>query len=244
MRSLAVRQGTNGSGLVHVHLRDESIVPTVDELRCWLEQIAADQSEATTIRTAALFPRAAERFAAAGFAVADRLVLLRAGLNDPRVRAAIDRRREPTTRTMRRYHFGAAASIDRAAFGGGWGHDAAELAQICRATPVHAARYRLASPRRHGLPGRAEIVAFAITGASSEHGYLQRLAVDPSVRRRGHGRALTTDALRWLVRRRLPDCLVNTSVDNSSALALYEAVGFTPMDEQLTVLHLDVRSVR
>ena len=96
----------------------------------------------------------------------------------------------------------------------------------------------------HGLPGRAEIVAFAITGASSEHGYLQRLAVDPSVQRRGHGRALTTDALRWLARRRLPDCLVNTSVDNSSALALYEAVGFTPMDEQLTVLHLDVRSVR
>jgi ribosomal protein S18 acetylase RimI-like enzyme len=244
MRSLAVRQATNGSGLVHVRLRDDSIVPAVDELRCWLEQIADDDPRATAIRTAALFPRAAARFEAAGFEVADRLVLLRAGLDDPRVRTAIDRRGDRATRTMRRYHFGAAAATDRAAFGAAWGHDAAELAEICRATPVHAARYRLASPRRHGLPGRAEVAAFAIAGASSDHGYLQRLAVDPSVQRRGHGRALTTDALRWMARRRLPDCLVNTSVDNSAALALYEAVGFAPMDEQLSVLHVDVRAIR
>ena len=81
---------------------------------------------------------------------------------------------------MRRYHFGAAAAVDRAAFGAGWGHDAAELAEICRATPVHAARYRLATPRRRGIAGRATLVAFAIAGASSEHGYLQRLAVDPA----------------------------------------------------------------
>ena len=145
---------------------------------------------------------------------------------------------------MRRYQFGAAAAIDRAAFGGGWGHDAAELAEICRATPVHAARYRLASPRRTAQPGRAEIVAFAIAGASSEHGYLQRLAVDPSVQRRGHGRALTTDALRWMADAACPIASSTRPSTMSSALALYEALGFTPMDEQLTVLHLDVRSVR
>jgi hypothetical protein len=27
-------------------------------------------------------------------------------------------------------------------------------------------------------------------------------------------------------------------------LALYDSTGFTPMDEQLTVLHVDVRSLR
>ena len=223
--------------------RDESILPEVDELRRWLDQIAADDPAATTIRTAALFPRAADRFEAAGFEVADRLALLRAQLDDPRVRASIGSRGDRATRSMRRHHLGAAAVIDRAAFGDGWGHAAAELAEICRATPTHSARYRLATPRRHGV-GRSELVAFVIAGASSDHGYLQRLAVDPSFQRHGHGWALTSDALRWMARRRLPDCLVNTSVDNSAALALYDSIGFTPMEEQLTVLHFDVRSRR
>ena len=244
LRSLAVRRTTNDKALVHVRLRDDSILPDVDELRWWLDQVAADDSMAATIRTAALFPRAAARFEAAGFEVADRLVLLRALLDDPRVRTAIDSRGDRATRTMRRHDLAAAAAIDRAAFGAGWGHDAVELAEICRATPTHAARYRLATPRRHGLPGRGELIAFAIAGASSDRGYLQRLAVEPGVQRHGHGWALTTDALRWMARRRLPDCLVNTSVDNVAALALYDSIGFTPMDEQLTVLHFDVRPLR
>ena len=244
LRSLVVRPASNGTALFHVRLRDDSVLPEVGELRSWLDRIAADESASSTIRTAALFPRAAARFEAAGFEVADRLALLRADLDDPRVRAALGGRGERATRTMRRYHFGTAAAIDRAAFGAGWGHDASELVEICRATPLHAARCRLARPRRHGVPGRGELVAFAIAGASSDHGYLQRLAVEPSVQRRGHGRALTTDALRWMARRRVPNCLVNTSVDNSAALALYDSIGFAPMDEQLTVLHLDVRSLR
>ena len=144
---------------------------------------------------------------------------------------------------MRRHHFAAAAAVDRAAFGPGWGHDARELVEICRATPVHAARQRVAAPRRLGVPGAPRPIAFAIAGASSEHGYLQRLSVDPGVQRCGHGRALTVDALRWMMRRRLRDCLVNTSVDNSAALALYDSIGFQRMDEQLTVLQVDLRSL-
>ena len=87
-------------------------------------------------------------------------------------------------------------------------------------------------------------MAFAIAGASSERGYLQRLAVDPGAQRAGHGRALTVDALRWMARRRVADCLVNTSVDNHAALALYRSIGFTPMDDLLTVLHADVGALR
>jgi ribosomal protein S18 acetylase RimI-like enzyme len=242
-RSLVVRPATRDRALLHVRLRDDTVLPEVDELRGWLDAIAADDSGPTTIRSAALFPRAAARFEAAGFEVADRLVLLRADLLGSGVRTAVDGRGDRATRTMHRHHLGAAAAIDRAAFGPEWGHDAKELVEICRATPVHAARHRVAAPRRLGASGR-EMIAYAIAGVSAEHGYLQRLAVDPGVQRRGHGRALTADALRWMMRRRLPDCLVNTSVDNVAALALYDSTGFTPMDEQLTVLHVDVRSLR
>ncbi len=91
-------------------------------------------------------------------------------------------------------------------------------------------RYRPATPGRLGFRRRGGVVAFAIAGASSDHGYLQRLAVEPGAQRRGHGRALTVDALRWMMRRRLPDCLVNTSVDNDAALGLYGSIGFRRME--------------
>ena len=54
------------------------------------------------------------------------------------------------------------------------------------------------------------------------------------------GRALTIDSLRWMARRHLADCLVNTSVDNSRALALYRSIGFRPLREHLEVLEFDV----
>lgn len=243
LRSLVVRPATDGSALVHVRLRDDSIVPEVDQLRDWLDTVAAGGSTPTTFRSAALYPRAAARFEAAGFEVADRLVLLRADLTAAHVEAVAAGHGDRSTRTLRRHQFRTAAGIDRAAFGGPWGHDATELAEICRATPIHIARRRVSTHRRLSVGHGAEPVAFAIAGASSEHGYLQRLAVHPQVQRRGHGRALTTDALRWMIRRRLRDCLVNTSVDNAAALELYRSLGFTPMDELLTVLQFEARSV-
>jgi ribosomal protein S18 acetylase RimI-like enzyme len=246
LRSLVVRPASRDQSLIHVRPRDDSVVPDVDEVRACLETIAAKSAVATTVRSSALFPRAAERFAAAGFEVADRLALLCAALDSPPVRAAtrLDSRVEGSTRTMRRHHFAAASDVDNAAFGAGWGHDGDELAEICRATPTSTARYRMAAPGRLGFRRRGDVVAFAIAGASSEHGYLQRLAVDPGAQRRGHGRALTVDALRWMLRRRLPDCLVNTSVDNDAALALYGSIGFRRMEQQLTVLRFDLRSLR
>jgi ribosomal protein S18 acetylase RimI-like enzyme len=246
LRSLVVRPATGDDALIHVRLRDDTVIPEVHELRDWLASLAATDGAPTTVRSAALFPRAAERFEAAGFEVVDRLVLLRADLASAPVHAAARADRwygGRSTHTMRRHHFAGASAVDRAAFGEAWGHDPAELAEICRATPVHVARYRLA-PGRRGVYGRRPLVGFAIAGASSEHGYLQRLAVDPSAQRQGHGRELTVDALRWMMRRRVADCLVNTSVENAPALALYDSIGFTPMSEQLTVLHADVRSWR
>jgi ribosomal protein S18 acetylase RimI-like enzyme len=142
--------------------------------------------------------------------------------------------------SLRRGDLAAAAGVDRRAFGARWCHDVEEIDQIRDATPHARARV---SFERAGPFGR-ELLAFAISGAAGEHGYLQRLAVDPSQQRSGHGRALTVDALRWMARRRLRDCLVNTSIANSAALALYRSIGFHPLDEQLEVLELDVRAVR
>jgi ribosomal protein S18 acetylase RimI-like enzyme len=241
-----VRPASRDTSLIHVRLRDDSLVPDIDEVRYCLDSIAATNGTATTVRSSALFPRAAERFEAAGFEVADRLALLRATLDSPQVRAAtrLDSRVRGSTHTMRRHHFADASAVDNAAFGPGWGHDGDELTEICRATPTAIARYRPATPGRFAFRGRGGVVAFAIAGASSDHGYLQRLAVDPGAQRHGHGRALTVDSLRWMMRRRLPDCLVNTSVDNAAALGLYDSIGFRRMEEHLTVLRFDLRSRR
>ena len=133
-----------------------------------------------------------------------------------------------------------AATIDRRAFGAPWSNDGDELAEIRSATPRHVARGRYVGR----AIGQRRLVAFAITGAASGQGYLQRLAVDPDFQHQGHGRALTCDALQWMQRRRLRAALVNTSVDNTPALALYHSVGFTPRAEQLQVMQLDVHSRR
>lgn len=243
-----VRTSALHPSVLNVRLADDTIVPPLDELRSWVESVAEDPSVAT-IRTAAMFQRPASRFEEAGFEVADRLVLLRADLRAPAIRAVIRggdmRLRRRATFTMRRHHLAAASRVDVAAFGAEWGHEAADLDEISRATPVTRGRFRTDPPRR-GLSARpgGDLAAFAIAGASGEHGYLQRLAVAPGVQRRGHGRALTVDALHWMARRHLPDCLVNTSVDNTAARSLYQSIGFATTADELRVLCLDVRSRR
>jgi len=238
-----LRRGAFRPQVVHVRLADDNLVPALDDVLGWVDAIGADPTVAT-IRTSALFSKAADRFQHAGFEVADTLSLLRAELSSAPVRRAL---RAPTgaprpamgTANLRRRDYHAAAAVDRAAFGDSWALGPADLDEIRQATPQHRARSRFRRSRWFSRP----IEAFAVAGASRQHGYLQRLAVDPAHQRRGHGRHLTADALRWMSRRGLRDCLVNTSVDNDSALALYESVGFHVMADQLLVLQLDVRSL-
>ena len=218
--------------VVQVALADQAIVPTSDEVRGWVDALAAGDLHA--IRTGALFPEAAKSFTAAGFAVIDTLALLRADLGDVRRLAPA-----PTVRlTARRLH--EASVVDRAAFGDPWGNEASDLADIRRATPIHRSRARLA-----GADGfRRSLVAFAISGAAAGQGYLQRLAVAPEHQGRGHGRALVVDALAWMTARRLSHALVNTAVGNSAALGLYESQGFHRLPEHLVVMQLDLEAVR
>jgi len=229
-----VRPWAFDRGVVQLALADQAIVPSVDEVRTWADtlagQVRPDGSAVHTIRTGALFPDAASRFAGAGFTVIDTLVLLRIDLAE---HGRADRVATIALRARRHHE---ASQIDRAAFGDPWGNDTRDLAEIRRATPVHRARARTA---HRGPSWRQPIVAFAISGAAAGHGYLQRLAVAPAEQGQGHGRALVLDSLAWMCSRRLHHGLVNTAVDNVAALGLYESLGFARLPDQLLVMQLD-----
>jgi ribosomal protein S18 acetylase RimI-like enzyme len=97
-------------------------------------------------------------------------------------------------------------------------------------------RFRVAVPSRRHTGGDG-VLAYAITGCSENQGYLQRLAVHPDHRRRGLGRALGLDGLRWLRRRGVGGAVVNTQLGNDPALALYLSLGFRRESTELSVLH-------
>jgi GNAT superfamily N-acetyltransferase len=160
-------------------------------------------------------------FVDAGFSVRERLHLL-----------AHDLRELPpasgSTRRARRHDHAAVLDLDATAFDGDWRLDRGGLVEALRATPV--TRFRVTPDAAPAISG------YAVTGRSSRTGYLQRIAVRADTRRRGYGRALVADALRWLSRRAVDRALVNTQLDNTAALALYESSGFRRLPVGLCVL--------
>ncbi|MDQ3176243.1 MAG: GNAT family N-acetyltransferase [Actinomycetota bacterium] len=189
----------------------------------------------TAIRTGALFPDVADAFAAEGFHVIDTLALLtrdvrrssdRKAFAEARRRASKDGLR---MRPLRHRRLARAADVDQAAFGDGWGHNAASLSRIAEATPRSHQRVVLAD---------RDVIAFAITGFGEQRGYLQRIAVEPSQQRRGLGRLLVLDSLHWLGRQGANAAMVNTGTDNTAALTLYETLGFRTVRDRLRVMEL------
>jgi ribosomal protein S18 acetylase RimI-like enzyme len=173
--------------------------------------------------TGALTDIEAEPFHQAGFAVHDRLHLLRHDMVDlPSVDSPVRLRR------ARRIDVDAALAVDARAFEPFWRLDRGGLDDALAATT--AARFRVADD--------GGVVGYAVTGRSAARGYLQRLAVDPERWRRGVGAALVADGLRWLRRRHARMAVVNTQVGNDSAYALYRRMGFVPEPRGLTVLTL------
>jgi ribosomal protein S18 acetylase RimI-like enzyme len=176
--------------------------------------------------TGALSPAEQRGFLAAGFEVREHLVLLAHDLLDvpdvPTVDGVRLRRARKSVRPV-------VLDVDHAAFREFWRLDDSGLEEAINATP--AARFRVAAQRDGG-----DLVGYAVTGRAGRHGYLQRLAVDPSVQRRGVARALVLDGLQWLVRRDAARVLVNTQPDNDGALALYHSLGFRQQAGGLDVL--------
>jgi ribosomal protein S18 acetylase RimI-like enzyme len=208
----------------HLVLIDHGAVPSSTDIDLWIEQATAAGLRA--VRTGAMFPRAAEVFADAGFATIDTLALLERDLRSIR-RPNI--RLETKRLTRRQIH--QAVAIDRRAFGARWANDDASLRAIRRATPASRAR-------QLGVDG--QLVAFAISGVAGPTGYLQRLAVEPRYQRGGRGKSLVADALCWMHDRHLANALVNTAIGNAAALALYDQFGFRQRADQLTIAELDL----
>jgi ribosomal protein S18 acetylase RimI-like enzyme len=132
-----------------------------------------------------------------------------------------------TTRRARRTDREALHALDARAFVGVWRLDEEGHDDALHATPV--TRFRVGGEE-------SRPVAYAIAGRAGPTGYLQRIAVDPSVRRAGWGRAVVADALQWLHRHRVDRTLVNTQADNDAALRLYETCGFTRLPVGLCVM--------
>ncbi|HSM01702.1 MAG TPA: GNAT family N-acetyltransferase [Acidimicrobiia bacterium] len=121
-----------------------------------------------------------------------------------------------------------ALRIDAEAFEDFWRFDRRAMEEAIAATP-HSVLHVVRSSGG-GLAG------FAVSGAGSSIAYLQRLAVDPSSQGRGIGRSLVRSSARWARRMGSRVLMLNTQVDNESAIALYESEGFVTLDEPLAVL--------
>ena len=177
----------------------------------------------SAVVTSALAMTDALPFIDAGFSVRERLHLLAHSMGDLPLPAH-------PTRRARRADRPAVMTLDRLSFDGFWQLDDDGLTNAIDATP--SSRFRLAGPRGEG----DGIAAYAITGRAGHHGYLQRVAVHPDERRRGYGRAVVIDGLRWLRRHGAMQALVNTQHNNAGALALYAACGFRELPAGLCVM--------
>jgi len=221
--------------VVHLVLLDHHMVPSVADVTAWVHE--ATELGARAVRTGALFPLAVPAFLDAGFGVADTLTLLVDDVADAGAQRLADKHDRVASRLrstasirvrrLRPSMLADAAAIDRRAFAAPWANDVTALADIMTATPYHRSR-------SVHLDGR--MVAFSISGRADHTGYVQRLAVDPSARRRGLGSLLVDDARRWMVRRNVGQIMVNTASDNRAALVLYESFGFRTQPGSLQIL--------
>ncbi|MHB8464412.1 MAG: GNAT family N-acetyltransferase [Acidimicrobiales bacterium] len=193
--------------------------PSPAFIRRCLDQLAARGYH--DVITGALSPVESSGFLAAGFEVREELHLL---AHDLIVIPDVDP--APTRRAAKRDH-PAVLEVDHEAFPPFWRLDALGLIDAVQATPQ--SRFRVSD-------GHGGVIAYAITGRAGKNGYVQRLAVDPDERGHGLGAALVVDGLRWLRRWRVEHAVVNTQLDNGSALGLYERLGFRRQARGLSVL--------
>jgi len=210
------REGAD-PGTVHLTVVDPGAVTVAAARQCCSALARAGYARAVTN---AMGPDDAEALLGAGFAVHESLHLL------ARTLETVPRPDGHTRRAGRARHLQTLVGLDRRAFGAR-AFDLGALRDAIDATP--RSRLRVA-----GAP--AAPLGYAVTGVAGWRAYVQRLAVDPDARRRGLGRVLLRDGLRWARRHGATTALVNTHEDNHAARALYEAEGFVLLPRSLVVL--------
>jgi ribosomal protein S18 acetylase RimI-like enzyme len=213
--------------VAHLSLPPRSKAPASTDLSAALDVVRSRGYR--SVITSALEADEVGAFEELGFREYDRLQVLvhQLGGVAESGRRGVDAPAGIRLRRGRRTDRGPALAVDAAAFADFWRLDADGLDDAEQATP-HS-RFRVAT-----MGGR--VVGYAITGRGGESGFLQRLATEPSVQRRGIGSALVRDALGWSARRRCTKVFVNTQVSNTGALSLYRHLGFEATPNDLVVL--------
>ncbi len=91
-------------------------------------------------------------------------------------------------------------------------------------------RLALATPTSTVLVGRENgaLVASVMAGFDGHRGWIYYLAVEPSRRREGHGRAMMSAAEAWLKLRDAPKLQLMVRSDNEDALGFYTRLGLEP----------------
>lgn len=197
----------------------EAIEALVDELRaCGYREVI----------TNALAPGPSLPLIDCGFEIRARLHLLSFDFAEQGVRATRASRAGGARRTRRSVGADRPAilAVDAAAFDDLWQLDDVGLDQAARATP-----------RSHIRVTRGDRIAgYGLFGRADRTGYVQRLAIDPGAQGEGWGRALLADGMRWMQARGARNVFVNTQVENTRALHLYEQAGFNRLPVGLCVL--------
>jgi ribosomal protein S18 acetylase RimI-like enzyme len=207
-----------GGGAAHLIVSPDATVSSSVVQRC-VEKARASGYD--SVLTSAVSPHESEPFVDAGFSVQERLHLLAFDLDH-----APEPPELPLAKAARRDRVGV-LELDDLSFDDFWRLGSVGLKDALHATPT--SRFRV------GHDGDV-VAAYAITGAAGRFGYLQRIAVHPDARRKGWGRALVADALGWIWRHGGTRAYVNTQLENTRALALYQSFGFEILPAGLCVL--------
>lgn len=207
-----------GGGAAHLVVSPDATVSSTVVRRC-VEKARASGYE--SVLTSAVSTRESEPFVDAGFTVHERLHLLALDLDRPPAAPSL-----PLVKAVRRDR-PAVLELDDLSFDEFWRLGPVGLKDALDATPT--SRFRIA---RDG----DRVLAYAITGVAGRFGYLQRIAVHPDVRRQHWGNALVADALTWVWRHGATRAYVNTQLENTGALTLYQSFGFEILPTGLCVL--------
>jgi ribosomal protein S18 acetylase RimI-like enzyme len=207
-----------GGGAAHLVVSPDATVSPSVVRRC-LDKARASGYE--SVLTSAVSASESGPFVDAGFVVHERLHLLALDLEHPPEPPSL-----PLAKAARRDR-PAVLELDDLSFDGFWRLGTVGLRDALDATP--SSRFRIAREADR-------VLAYAITGVAGRFGYLQRIAVHPDVRRQHWGHALVADALTWLWGHGATRAYVNTQLENTSALALYQSFGFEILPAGLCVL--------
>ena len=84
-----------------------------------------------------------------------------------------------------------------------------------------------------------KLVASVMTGHDGHRGWLYYLAVEPSLQKSGHGRAMVEAAEAWLKRRGAPKVMLMVRPENTAVRAFYDALGYEEEPRVIFAKRLD-----